>query len=147
MPARVARSILTAVILLSAASCDRDFTTDWVNEGEVCVVRSTPDSARAQLAVSVTPDACPSCCYLRIETSCDVQTVGTEIIVNAQTSYTPITVKHNREECCEVCPDLTASCLLPDLVDGDYTVVVGDDSFALTLPLTDTTPSCLGTTR
>ena len=139
LPARAAFWAAIAC-LLTLVACDTAERLTYENEGQVCV--HWP-SETAALSISVNPEACPSCCGTLLEAGCQARVEGESIFVEARTVFE---VTHSRppRPCCTACPNLRATCELPELPDGDYTINVGNNAFPYNKDRPSSQEDCVG---
>ena len=108
-----------------------------VDEGEACV------SGQANEAhdVEVDPGVClSSSCDEVVEANCTATLEGTTLTVRSD-----ITVSRSKKNQCTLdCGSASATCETPPLPEGQYTVVYGDATAELTVPVA--MRACVGST-
>lgn len=137
-----------AVLVALAAGCaDEETRFTYTDEGEICVRwRNAGSSSPVQsLLLSVTPSDCLSCCGYLVRSECDSTVSGDIIEVATTVVYAEVDYARDRP-CCSACPDLSATCELPELEPGEYTVRLGDREFEFSLDAPLSRGECLGST-
>jgi|GEM_PF-3347735 len=85
--------------------------------------------AKKELTVHVKTRACMSSCSKVLDTNCRTSVVGSEITLSSSAEF-----KVEDDSCEIVCNEAIASCTLPPLEAGAYTVVHGGKSALLEIP-------------
>lgn len=121
---------LLGVVLLGA--CPDEVEEEHVDVGAACVA----GEAEQPHDVSVDFGLCrSSSCEKVVDAACTVTLEGTTLTVEAST-----TIRHTNDRQCTLdCASVTVGCQTPPLAAGMYTLVYGEDSVALTVPVVTAT--------
>lgn len=119
------------------------------NEGTVCLMdephgpqndRSHVDAGEPFEITVLFADCLSGCAEVR-DTSCEIEVDGDEIALTSEGSY----VDRTSEEggCPDVCVVASATCDVPGLDEGSYTLEHGDMTYAFDVPGDEDEPACL----
>lgn len=125
--------VLAGLLWLGACS-GRDDETEHVDVGGACVSgeQGQPHDVAVDFGLCLS-----SSCDELVEASCTAMLEGTTITVEASAT---VRTKTGRNVACTAdCNSATASCDTPPLAPGTYTLVYGDDSVELTVPVATAT--------
>lgn len=131
---RIALSLLAIPLIAACSQADDEPEhVSYENEGTVCLhLADDPQdySEREIPSLSVTLPVClSSSCSKEPQASCQANVEGTTITLTSSASYLDYSV--TMRACTEDCGQLQATCAIPALEPGEYTVVHGEESFTL----------------
>lgn len=149
LPTPLSTSVLLLAGALSACILPKTEETTFDDEGEACLVRADSQPYE-DVSVTLTPDdnlsimvffpvGCLSSSCSDIERAeCEASVDGTTIEVTSSGLLVRDTAPR---ACTDDCGIMTATCSLPDLQEGTYTIVHGDETKEVELP---GEPECSG---
>ena len=131
---RIALSLLAIPLIAACGLLEGDpERVAFENEGTVCLhLADDPQdfSERDIPSLSVTMPVClSSSCSENPQASCEVSVDGTSITLTSSASYLDTSTAGGA--CTDDCGQLQATCAIPALEPGEYTVVHGEESFTL----------------
>jgi hypothetical protein len=120
------------LLLTGVAACTEWEDMQVEDEGSVCIEQEGED-----VVVWVNPVRClgGSDCFRDPMASCEAMLADQEIVVTSEATWSELT---RGGECITVCSPLRASCVLPSVEPGSYTLRHGEHSEVVDIP-TDTT--------
>jgi len=147
---RVALILLTLPLIAACGLFEDDPEhVTFENEGTVCLhLADDPQdfSEREIPSLSVTLPVClSSSCSENPQASCEVSVDGTTITLTSTASYLDTSTAGGA--CTDDCGQLQATCELPELTAGEYTVTHGDETFTLEVDPAQEPTVCHGERR
>jgi hypothetical protein len=134
------RFSFTFLLLGLAASmlgCNETTETTYVDVGRACV-SGAPDEPHS-IEVNF-PTCISSSCGEIVESTCEAMVSDNKLTITA----TATIIEDNGGGCTPDCQPVLAGCLTGPLPAGDYDLVFGNYSGALTVPATTADPTCVG---
>lgn len=123
------RLSLVPLLALAAAACD-DIGHVTANKGQVCVEREEVLAFKQDGALTLQVQTeCVEGCVNTEETWCDAAIDGSTIWLDSRFTWT-----ESEGECAQECIRLSATCNLPVVHPGEYTIRHGREAYALQLP-------------
>ncbi|TXD36116.1 hypothetical protein FRC98_13415 [Lujinxingia vulgaris] len=148
LSARCIALTLLAIPLIAACGVfdDDPERVEFENEGTVCLhLADDPQdySDRDIPSLSVTLPVClSSSCSEAPQASCQASVDGTTITLTSAASYLDTSTAGGA--CTDDCGQLQATCAIPALEPGEYTVVHGDETFTLQVDAEQEPTTCHG---
>ncbi|NVB37796.1 hypothetical protein G6O69_08120 [Pseudenhygromyxa sp. WMMC2535] len=122
-PALLFPALFSAAVVFGCASDPEHF--EFEDIGEACVVAKDESHT-----IEAVVDGCASPCAENMEVGCEVSVEGEVIEISTWLRYD----LDQQQDCIESCLIVEASCEVPALEDGVYTVRMGDAEAELAVP-------------
>ncbi|RVU46902.1 hypothetical protein EA187_07140 [Lujinxingia sediminis] len=147
---RLAISLLALPLIVACSEANEDPEhITFENEGTVCLhlADDPQDYSERQIpSLSVTLPVClSSSCSKAPQASCQASVEGTTITLTSSASYLDTSTAGGA--CTDDCGQLQATCAIPALEPGEYTINHGDESFTLQVDAAQTPTVCHGEQR